>query len=165
MAFRAICIALLLSILPIAGCGTVVNLVSSRPAEGGKSPFGGVRQDECCIKKAANGEFGFRPCPKSESEQHPQVARMLLFAADLPFSLIGDLVTWPYTASYSFINQPVPTPPVTQATADPPRQTSLAPESKEAEQKTPEKDTDKGKQRDDKPVLPMPLPVPRELTP
>src|SRR5271170_1053348 len=100
MAFRAIWVALLLSSLPIAGCGTVANLVSSRPEEGGKSPFGGVRQDMCCIQKAANGEFGCGTPPKSESKQQPQVAPMLFAAADLPFSLIGDVVTWPYTAAY-----------------------------------------------------------------
>ena len=123
MAFRAICVALLLSSLPIAGCGTVANLASSRPEEGGKSPFGGVRQDVCCIEKAANGEVGSRTHPKSGSEPWPYtVAPMLFAAADLPFSLIGDVVTWPYTAAYSCINQPIPTPPVTQAPAQPPLQ-------------------------------------------
>ena len=113
MAFRAIRVALLLSSLPITGCGTVANLVKSRPEEGGKSPFGGVRQDAWCIEAAANGEFGFRAHPKSESEQYPQVALMTFCALDLPLSLIGDIVMWPYTAAYSYINQPIPAPPVT----------------------------------------------------
>ena len=124
MAFRAICVALLLSSLPIAGCGTVANLARPGPEEGGKSPFGGVRQDVECIETAANGEFGIRTHPKSESEQYPQVALMLFCAADLPFSLVGDVVTWPYAAAYSFINQPIPTPPVTQAQAEVRPQTS-----------------------------------------
>jgi len=81
------------------------------------SPFGGVRHDVRCVKKAANGEFGFKTYPESESEHHRQVALGLFCAADLPFSLIGDVVTRPYTAAYSFINQPIPTPPVTQAQA------------------------------------------------
>jgi uncharacterized protein YceK len=110
MAFRAICVALLLLTLPIAGCGTVANLVRSGPEEGGKSMFGGVRQDMECIRQAANGELGFRTHPKSEAEQYPQLALVLFCAADLPFSLIGDAVTWPYTASYTFINQPTPNP-------------------------------------------------------
>jgi hypothetical protein len=114
MAFRAICVALLLASLPSAGCGTVANLARSLPEEGGKSPFGGVRQDVSCIKKAANGESSFSTHPKSESEQHPQVARMLFCAADLPFSFLGDVVTWPYTKTYTYINQPIPTPPVIQ---------------------------------------------------
>jgi|GEM_PF-1677530 len=112
MAFRTTCVALLLLSLPIAGCGTVANLARQKPGQGGVAPFGGVRQDMACIQKAANGELGFRTHPKSDTEQYPQRALMLFCAADLPFSLIGDIVTWPYTASYTFINQPVPTPPV-----------------------------------------------------
>jgi uncharacterized protein YceK len=115
MAFRAIWVALLLSTLPSAGCGTVVNLVRQRPEQGGVSPFGGVRQDVSGIEKAANGESGFWTHPKSESKQHAQVVPMLLWAADLPLSFIGDVVTWPYTAAYTFINQPIPVPPVTPA--------------------------------------------------
>ena len=115
MAFRAICVALLLASLPIAGCGTVANLAKPGPEGGGKSPFGGVRQDVCCLKQAANGELGSRTHPEAESEQHPQVAPMLLYAADLPFTLLGDVVTWPYTAAFTFINEPVPVPPVVQA--------------------------------------------------
>jgi uncharacterized protein YceK len=99
MGVRTIYVALLLLSLPIAGCGTAVNLVNSHPEEGGRSPFGGVRQDMSCIKK-------------SESQQYRQVGLMLLCAADLPFSFVGDVVTWPYTAAYSCINQPTPTPPV-----------------------------------------------------
>lgn len=112
MSFRAIRVALLLSSLPVAGCGTAANLVRPGPAEGGKRPFGGVSQDVWCMKKAADGEFGLRAHPKSESDQHACMALMLFCAADLPFSLIGDVVTWPYTAAYSYINEPVPTPPV-----------------------------------------------------
>jgi hypothetical protein len=111
MAFRAIRVALLLSTLPLAGCGTVVNLARSCPDGCGVSPFGGVQQDLCCIKKAENGESGFGTHPCSESNQDPRVAQVLLFAADLPLSLVGDVVTWPYAAAYTFINSPVPTPP------------------------------------------------------
>src|SRR4051812_10142417 len=118
MAFRAIRVALLLSTLPVAGCGTVANLARQKPEQGGVSPFGGVRQDVSCINKATNGELDLRTHSKSESAQRPQVALMLLCAADLPFSLIGDVVTWPYTVAYSYINQPIPIPPVTQATAE-----------------------------------------------
>src|SRR5262245_36612899 len=41
MAFRTLCVVLLLSSLPNAGCGTVANLVKPGPAMGGKTPFGG----------------------------------------------------------------------------------------------------------------------------
>lgn len=115
MAFRAIRVALLLSILPAAGCGTVANLANQKPGAGGVTPFGGVRQDVACLQQAANGNFCLRGHPKSDSEQYPQRALLLFCAADLPLTLIGDLVTWPYAAAYTFINQPIPTPPVGQA--------------------------------------------------
>lgn len=119
MAIRATYMALLLSILPIAGCGTVVNLIGSPRTGAGKIPFGGVRQDLSCVAKAENGAICFGAHPKPESKQYPQVARMLLCAVDLPFSLLGDVVTWPYTAAYSYINQPIPLPPVIQANPAP----------------------------------------------
>jgi hypothetical protein len=118
MSFRAIHVALLVSSLPIVGCGTVANLSRLDPEGGGKNFLGGVRQDVWCIKKAASGEFGIRTHCEPESEQHAQVALMLFCAADLPFSLIGDVVTWPYTVAYSCINQPIPPPLVTQAPAE-----------------------------------------------
>ena len=120
MGFRAICVALLLSILPVAGCGTATNLARSRPDLGGRIPFGGVKQDLTCIRAAANGEVASRKHPRPDSEHYPQLALMLACAADLPFSLIGDVVTWPYTASYTFINQPPTVPPVIQGALPPP---------------------------------------------
>lgn len=120
MAYRALYVALLLLSLPVAGCGTVANLVNKSPPEaGGKVPFGGVKQDLSCIHNAASGETPFGTHPEQGSEQHAQVAVMLLCAADLPLSFVGDVVTWPYTAAYSFINQPVPVPPVAQAPPPP----------------------------------------------
>lgn len=111
MAGRACCAALLLSSLLIAGCGTATNLVEPGPVAGGKTPFGGVQKDERWIEQASRGEL----CDKNsrrESKQRPQVGLMLLCAADWPLSFVGDVLTWPYTASYTFINQPIPTPPV-----------------------------------------------------
>jgi uncharacterized protein YceK len=102
--------ALLLMCLLPAGCGTTANLCRSCPEEGGKVPFGGVKQDLECLKTAANSElWAAKPAP--ESEQYPQRVLMVFSAIDLPFSLVGDVVTWPYTAAYTFINRPVPTPP------------------------------------------------------
>lgn len=117
MAVRALGVALLLSSLPIAGCGTMANLV-----QGGKTPFGGVEHDVACIHTGANGGCG-PGAPPSEAVR-------LCSAIDLPFSFVGDLVTWPYTASYTCINGPVPTPPVLYApVGNPPqnRQTSQSP--------------------------------------
>lgn len=111
MAFRASCIALLLASLPSMGCGTVVNLCKLPPEEGGKSPFGGVRHDVYCIKKPTDGEAGCTTHPESDG----QLPLMAVCAADLPFSFVGDVLTWPYTAAYTCINQPVPAPPVTHA--------------------------------------------------
>jgi len=118
MAYRAISFVLLLFTLPVAGCGTVANLASSHPEEGVKRPLGGVSQDLSCIRKAASGELGFKTHHKSGAEQYAQVLLMLCCAADLPLSLIGDIVFWPYTAAYSFINQPIPAPPVTVPTVE-----------------------------------------------
>jgi uncharacterized protein YceK len=127
MDFRAICVALLLSSLPIAGCGTVANLANSHPEEGGTTPFGGVRKDVSCLKNAANGESACKPLPKSESEQYGQAALKLFCAADMPLSAIGDVVTWPYTATYTYINQPTPTTPVTLAPTYPVMQAPTPP--------------------------------------
>jgi uncharacterized protein YceK len=166
MAFRATCVVLLLSSLPIAGCGTVANLVNCNPEEGGVSPFGGVRQDMECIETAANGETVVTTYTKPAPGQHPQTALMLLYAADLPFSFIGDVVTWPYTAAYSWINQPIPVPAVTQAMTEGPPQTGFPPGYKEPETKTSDRDADRSKQKDDTPSqLPPPTPLPRTLPP
>lgn len=132
MAFRALGVAVLLSSLSAVGCGTVVNLARSRPEEGGKTPFGGVQQDLWCIRTGTNQEPGFRKQPESGPEQCQQAAQTLLCAADLPLSFVGDVLTWPYTAAYTYINSPVPTPPVQQAPKPPPPQVmadnqSLAP--------------------------------------
>lgn len=118
MVIRAFGFALLLSSLSIAGCGTVANLAKLGP-EGGKTPFGGVGQDIQCIHKAGNGELDFGTHPPSGPDQpldqRLQLALMVCCYADLPFTFIGDVVTWPYTVSYTCINQPTPVPPVTFA--------------------------------------------------
>jgi hypothetical protein len=54
------------------------------------------------------------------------MALMLFCAVDLPFSLLGDVVTWPYTCSYTFINRPVALPPLT-FTPPPPAQGTYTP--------------------------------------
>lgn len=108
MGFRAIYVALLLSSVPMAGCGTVANLANKDPEEG-KAPFGGVKQDLSCIESASDGGFGVRK-HGADGEQYPQWPIVFLCAADLPLSLVGDTVTWPYAAAYTYINQPVPTP-------------------------------------------------------
>jgi uncharacterized protein YceK len=116
MAFRAIAFALLLSSL-LMGCGTVANLATPGP-EGGKVPFGGVSHDMASIKKASDGEPISATHQDQESAHYSHTAFLVLCAADLPLSLIGDVVAWPYTCAYTFINEPVPVPPVTYAPAE-----------------------------------------------
>jgi uncharacterized protein YceK len=98
MAIRAVCVGFLF--FSLLGCGTVNNTVLTRPEDGGKIPFGGVREDMEGIKT---------------SEQNSKAARPLLCAIDLPFSAIGDVVTLPYTWAYTVINEPVPPVPPTSA--------------------------------------------------
>jgi uncharacterized protein YceK len=116
MAVRAIRVALLLSTL--AGCGTVANLAQQGP-EGGMTPFGGVGHDVRWVREAKEGECNLAFHPEPGPGQYPQVALMLLCAADLPFSFIGDVLTWPYVAAYVCVNEPVSLPPVTEAPPPP----------------------------------------------
>jgi uncharacterized protein YceK len=114
MAFRAIYFGLILALCN-AGCGTVANLAHSNAEEGGRSPFGGVRHDVAGIEKALNGESRASLDPLSDSDEYPRYGLLLACGVDLPFSVLGDTLTWPYTAAYSYVNQPVPVPPMTQA--------------------------------------------------
>lgn len=108
MIFRTFCVAVLLSSLPIMGCGTVANLASSGPIGSGMTPFGGVHHDVEGMQAGTNIDTD----NKLDLEQPSLIARRLLCAADLPFSCVGDVVTWPYVAAYAFINDPIPIPPV-----------------------------------------------------
>ncbi len=89
---------------------------------------------------------------------------MVLAAADLPFTLIGDVATWPYAAAYFAINQPVPVPPVIHATAAPTSLPYLTQANNEPVMQTPEKDTDKPKPGSEKSPQ-LPLPAPRKVNP
>jgi uncharacterized protein YceK len=117
MGVRALSVTLLLSILATGGCGTVANLAKPGPEAGGKSPFGGVSHDMACIRDASNEVPNARAHDQPESDQLHRGALVLLYAADLPLSFLGDVVTWPYVVAYTCINQPVPTPPVLLAPA------------------------------------------------
>ena len=129
--------ALMFSTLLLAGCGTVSNLAHPRIEEGGRNPFGGVRQDIACYNAAKNGEIGLKGQSKPDSGQHPRVALMCLCAADMPFSLVGDLVTWPYTAAYTYINQPVPYPAMVQGPQTPIQPVSALPTDPKVESLAP----------------------------
>lgn len=124
MVSRATCVALLFASLSLAGCGTVANVVRSSPETGGGVPFGGVKRDMACFGKGVDVKAAHGM--PFESENYPRAACRVFCAMDLPFSLIGDIVTWPYVATYAFINQPVPAPPVTLA-PPPPHQLTTPP--------------------------------------
>jgi uncharacterized protein YceK len=64
------------------GCGTLLNTTYFTPDEGGERIYGGVRLDAEVI------DDGY-------GQRSPLV--IALFLADLPFTLIGDTVSLPYT--------------------------------------------------------------------
>jgi uncharacterized protein YceK len=145
MAYRAICVALLLSTVPLAGCGTIGNLARpGPPVGGGKVPFGGVQLDQEHIQQASAEDSKKR----------------LLWVADLPLSLIGDVVTWPYTATYTYINESAEQPAL--AIAGPPQPGAPQPPLQPG---TPIP-TPKGTSTTAPPaMLPPPTPVPPALEP
>ena len=114
MTSRAICVAVL-AVLPAAGCGTVANLAHPRPEDGGRVPFGGVKRDLAALHQSDGA--GLRAHHQPESEVYPRQTLAVLCALDLPFSLVGDVLTWPYTTVYSIVNEPVPVPAVVIADA------------------------------------------------
>lgn len=116
MRMRMIAVAMVLSSLPCLGCwGTTVNLIRPGPEGGGMVPFGGVKQDLICMQEAAASKLNFDGAVESDEYKYPHAAIFLFCGLDLPFSFIGDLMTWPYVETYLYINEPIPVPPVTQA--------------------------------------------------
>lgn len=126
MTARVIRVALLTAALATVGCGTAGNLVGAGP--GKKVPFGGVKRDLQCLTEVRDGGVTLRTGEEWEPLRHEQHLLMLLCAADLPFSFVGDVISWPYTRTYAYINAPtdypailvtapppVPTPPITGA--------------------------------------------------
>jgi hypothetical protein len=79
------------------------------------------------MRAAANGESVFRSHPEWVSKYYPRAILMLACAADLPLSFIADLASWPYTAVYSYINQPIPVPPVVITNSPVPQATPAPP--------------------------------------
>ena len=152
MALRKTRVAFVLSCFPVAGCGTVANLASHGPEGDGKIPFGGVQRDLGQLKATEEG-------PAVGTGQNHPTARSLVAAADLPFSLVGDVVTWPYVAAYSFINRPVPTPPVVVVPTPPANaQQQQQMTTYEPALQTPTTTDDKDKDKDKPQTLPAPTP-------
>lgn len=110
MTARAIRVAVLFAALSTLGCGTVANLAGAGP--GKKAPFGGVKRDLQCLTEAREGAVALGTGQDWEPRPHEQQMLTVLCAADLPFSLIGDVITWPYTRAYTYINEPTDYPPL-----------------------------------------------------
>lgn len=162
MSSRVMCVAVLLAAVPAVGCGTVSNLARTDPATNGKVPFGGVKQDLAGIQDVTTAEPSFAIHPKARAENHPHWAVALFCAADLPFSLVGDFVTWPYVWAYSVVNKPVPVPPIViadPAPVPPPAALPPVPATKPMPLPTPPVPLPKG----DGPADPERLPKPARL--
>jgi uncharacterized protein YceK len=119
MTVRVMCGALLLAALPAAGCGTVANLAHTKVEEGGRAPFGGVKRDLAVLHAEPGGP--------GEALRYPHHVATALCAADLPLSLVGDVVTWPYAKVYTAVNAPVAASPVVIADAGAGRSPAPAP--------------------------------------
>jgi uncharacterized protein YceK len=76
-------LAVLLSALPLAGCGTIGNLASDSP-----SPYGGVGKDI---------DWFTTPPPDQKDKRDPRL--IFLLAPDLALSLLADTLTLPYVCS------------------------------------------------------------------
>lgn len=97
-----------LLVLPcFAGCGTMANLegcqhvILSRPCQVKPRPFGGVANDLKWMlgtREADAVSFSFQDFRPSNLV--PALAIEALYIADLPLSLIGDVITLPKTIPY-----------------------------------------------------------------
>ncbi len=163
MASRAACFVVLLGGLAAGGCGTVANLAQPGAGGGGKVPFGGIQHDLYGVQGAHEESA---PDSLPGSGPPPRLGKGLVCAVDLPFSLVGDLVTWPYTAAYTFINAPVPVPPFLAAPDVLSPQATTTQDGRGSSSKPQERDAGQAKSKDDKPAeLPMPTPEPKGRIP
>ncbi|WP_168219484.1 hypothetical protein [Limnoglobus roseus] len=131
-------------------------MVTHGPDGEGKIPFGGVKHDMAFVREGIGGGAGKAHHPAG-SGQSPGTLAAFVCAADLPFSLVGDIVTWPYTKAYTRINEPIPYPPVTMS-ALPPLQGIPIPPPPAPDTKSAPVPTAPSSQ-------PMPLPVPTTKLP
>lgn len=107
MTLRVVGVAFVLTALLTTGCGTMANVAMVHPDAGGKRPFGGVHHDLNHIRSPQSCQNGACAAPHGQTSG---TARTLLYTADLPLSFVGDVLTWPYTAAFTWINEPVPVP-------------------------------------------------------
>jgi uncharacterized protein YceK len=111
MNYQTVSVLVFVSIvLPCAGCGTVENLQETVPTKNStdvpwKTIYGGVRSD-CTY-------FGWPVDPDSSLLTMTYCFTRIL---DIPFSVVGDTITLPYTLAYESgmfgVNILHPVPPI-----------------------------------------------------
>ena len=109
MNVRATTAVLLLACLASAGCGTVANLCTAGPRRAAASPS---VASSTTSRTFRNRPAGTPTSRRTARDNYPRTALTLLCAVDLPFSFVGDVITWPYTASFTYVNQPAPFAPI-----------------------------------------------------
>ena len=87
--------ALAVVAVALGGCGTFANTCWLHDDEGGKRIYGGVCADAHVFRKSLAASLGSET-PDALSREHHQKAA-LWSALDLPFSVVGDTLTLPYT--------------------------------------------------------------------
>ncbi|QEL16766.1 YceK/YidQ family lipoprotein [Limnoglobus roseus] len=100
MTNRQVRAALLLSCFSTAGCGTIANVATRGPEHGGMIPFGGVKQDLTFITSDSNLNINQKAPPGTYASR----LSIILTTLDLPLSLVGDIVTWPFVELYALSN-------------------------------------------------------------
>jgi hypothetical protein len=109
---------------------TLLQVLAAQTVTSPTTPSLASATTQLLTVKRFQDAFALKPL-HTKSEQYRQAAGKLFWAADLPLSAIGDVVTWPYTATYTYINEPTPTPPVTLAPTYPvtPATTEVRPQT------------------------------------
>jgi uncharacterized protein YceK len=92
---RRLAVAVL--VVGLSGCGTAANTLWWAPFEGGQRVYGGVRAEVGVLRDGLSG--------KSDTSSAPDRAGLVLIAADLPLSAVGDTLTLPYTIPTAILNQ------------------------------------------------------------
>jgi uncharacterized protein YceK len=81
----------------LCGCGTSRNLVNDKP-----KVYGGVRVEIQAVTEPLTESLGLAAKPKSEGDDYLKDLNVIVGIAllvDLPFTIIGDTVTLPWTVT------------------------------------------------------------------
>ena len=77
----------------VSGCGTCANTLWLRPEEGGSRIYGGVRLGVETASEAVSRPYD------AEDDLVDRCQCIILPTLDMPFSLVGDTLTLPWTVS------------------------------------------------------------------